>query len=258
MSSSLMRNILSPKTDAAFSILHKTIPEGSSLMSWDTEKGPHQVLFDEAHDIVVLHEKTPDNFIPWMSDTPFEINTAMPFAKLAHGDVLIGGLGLGMVPTMLNYKRSINSITVIEQSETVINLVASQLNIPRMKIVQGDIWEYMDGPLERQYDCIWGDIWDSWNRARKQGPDFLDAATDWLKPKGFVMHWLDIFWGELEADIDALLEHVHSPGFTLSDRPLVIDPCKVCAKVLHLDVEGFCLDCADFLVTDLEKVLPER
>jgi spermidine synthase len=98
-----------------------------------------------------------------MSDTEMERVTNLDFIRSAFGDVLIGGLGIGMLPAALlsgNFPRRIESITVIEQSPDVIALVEPYLRDPRLHIVEGDVftWNARRHPI-RMFDSIYFDIW---------------------------------------------------------------------------------------------------
>ena len=62
-----------------------------------------------------------------MSDTPAEKRDHMGAVRRAEGDVLVAGLGLGMaVAAMLN-RPEVRCVTVIEQAQEVIDLVAPTL-----------------------------------------------------------------------------------------------------------------------------------
>jgi len=94
-----------------------------------------------------------------MSDTQMEHRTNSEFLYRAHGHVLLAGLGLGLVLDGLrNNMDRIQSITVVELSQDVIDLVAKKYKHPKIKIVQGDIttWE---PPAGMKYDIIYFDIW---------------------------------------------------------------------------------------------------
>lgn len=92
-----------------------------------------------------------------MSDTPMEKETNYSFLEHAHGDVLIGGLGIGMILLAIQDKENIESITVIEKEADIISLVGQQLPLnEKVKILQGDIFEYVP---EQRYHTIYIDIW---------------------------------------------------------------------------------------------------
>jgi len=91
-----------------------------------------------------------------MSNTIMEYLTNMDFIIRAHGRVLINGLGLGTVLHPLLNKHVVESVTVIEFNQEVIDLVApSFLHNPKVVIIKGDAYTH---PVE-DYDFIWHDIW---------------------------------------------------------------------------------------------------
>ena len=94
-----------------------------------------------------------------MSDTDMEKRTNREFVMQAHGDVLIGGLGLGMIILAIQDFPEIKSITVIEKYREVIELVGNQLPLnEKVKIINADVfnWKPEKG---KKYNCIYMDIW---------------------------------------------------------------------------------------------------
>ena len=94
-----------------------------------------------------------------MSNTPDEINDALYFIYNDCGHVLINGLGLGVVVNALLAKESVTKITIIEQSEDVIKLVAPHITDKRVEIIHADAFKY-NPPKDAVYDAVWHDIWD--------------------------------------------------------------------------------------------------
>ena len=101
-----------------------------------------------------------------MSDTPMEKYTNQLFLNLAEGDVLLVGLGIGMLTAALAQKESVKSITVVELDSEIIGLVEPLIreHVPhqdKIKIIQGDAYVFpkeYNGPL---FDYIWIDIWET-------------------------------------------------------------------------------------------------
>lgn len=96
-----------------------------------------------------------------MSDTPAEIRDLYPLKWSARGNVLIHGLGLGCAVELALRTPVVNSVTVVEQSADVIELVAPTLQRKygeRLTIVQADAYEWK--PQGLKFDAIWSDIWD--------------------------------------------------------------------------------------------------
>lgn len=95
-----------------------------------------------------------------MSDTPSEIRDHRYFIRVARGNVLVNGLGLGVCLQMLLAKSDVVSITVIEQSEDVIKLVAPSFVRPhRVEIIHASAFDWKP-PKGVRYDAVWHDIWD--------------------------------------------------------------------------------------------------
>ena len=92
-----------------------------------------------------------------MSNTQMEKDTNLDFVNHAHGDILIGGLGIGLVLMAIQDKKEVNSITVIEHSPEVIELIKDQLPLnDKVKIVLADVFQYVPN---KKYNVIYLDIW---------------------------------------------------------------------------------------------------
>lgn len=96
-----------------------------------------------------------------MSDTPFELTTNSEFVAFAHGDVMIAGLGLGVIIYNLKEKvlnGEITSITVYEKNQAVIDVVLPLFKDFPIKCICKDILTYKP-PKEEKYDTMYFDIW---------------------------------------------------------------------------------------------------
>ena len=94
-----------------------------------------------------------------MSDTDMEKRTNAEFCSKAHGDVLIGGLGIGLIVLAIQDKPEVNSITILECNQDVVDLVATQLPLNnKVKIIQTDVFTWKPDKGMR-YDTIYMDIW---------------------------------------------------------------------------------------------------
>lgn len=118
-----------------------------------------------------------------MSDTPMEKRTNMDFVINAHGNVLIGGLGIGMIILAIQDKEEVKQITVVEKNEEVIELVGSQLPLnSKVHIVHDDVFEYK--PLFK-YNTIYMDIWNYVNSDvyNQQMKPLISRYRRYLVPK---------------------------------------------------------------------------
>ena len=90
---------------------------------------------------------------------PYGIKDNEEFIKKSNGDVLIGGLGLGLIVINIQDKEDINSITIIEKSKEVIELITSQIKFNnKVKIIHGDIFKNKF-PRGTKFDTLYFDIW---------------------------------------------------------------------------------------------------
>jgi len=94
-----------------------------------------------------------------MSNTPDEIRDFSSFVSKANGDILVNGLGLGVLVQALLNKEDVESITVIEINEDVIKLVAPTYEKDkRFKVINADAFEYKPEKGVK-FDYVWHDIW---------------------------------------------------------------------------------------------------
>jgi len=96
-----------------------------------------------------------------MSNTPDEIRDFMGFVWRSSGNILVNGLGLGVLLKALLNRPETEHVTVIELNEDVIKLVGPTYeNDPRVTIIHADAFEYKPTKGVR-YDAVWHDIWDN-------------------------------------------------------------------------------------------------
>jgi spermidine synthase len=100
-----------------------------------------------------------------MSDTDMEKRSNYTVLHKAHGDVLIGGLGIGMVLLPILRKPEVRSVLVVEKYSDVSDLVLpglfTALSVPQQHKLRVEIADLMDWkPLAGQFfDTIYFDIW---------------------------------------------------------------------------------------------------
>lgn len=139
-----------------------------------------------------------------MSDTWMERVTNTEFVRTAKGDVLIGGLGIGMVLLAVQDKPEVDSIIVVEKEQEVIDLVKPQLPLnDKVTIVHADIFTWKPGYIKvtpnmtipengapTKFDTIYFDIWDgisgdNWPEMKK----LHKRMARWKKPGGWMSSW---------------------------------------------------------------------
>lgn len=176
----------------------------------------------------------------WMSDTPMEQEALRIPSIIARGDVLIIGLGLGLLPTLIKTRNEmVDTILIIERSPEVANLVYDKIKSRKTSLLLGDGEAYL-AALGRKFDFIFIDVWGSIIQPMKDIEHWTSLAKGRLKEDGEVRCWLQELYDRIKAKLPK--EPVLEPGF-----PAVYDPCLVCGKKLRNDYAGLCMDCADDL-----------
>jgi len=98
-----------------------------------------------------------------MSDTPDEVRDHLYPIRLAKGNCLINGLGLGVVVAGILAKPAVKHVTVVEISPEVVFLVGTYYleKYPnRLTIVLANALEYKPARGQR-FNVVWHDIWDA-------------------------------------------------------------------------------------------------
>jgi len=217
--------------------LEKTIIQKGTILRLYNRRGGRIIMGKYVFDypLVVLKEGSGI----WMSDAQLEVESAMGAAEAAKGQVLIGGLGIGLLPTLI--KDKVTHITIIEKYKEVIDLVFHQLDTRRMSIIQGDIFEYLD-QTEKKYDLIHIDVWPDLYAPFTEIEKAREKANRRLNPGGVVWCWLQELYDNVKERLP-----IGPLGFSDVGPPAIYEPCLVCGKTIRNDYAGLCMDCADSL-----------
>lgn len=101
----------------------------------------------------------------WMSITPHEIHTMKPYVKKAKGNVLTFGLGLGYYAYEVSNKEEVNSVTIIEKDNKVIQLFNKNIlplfpHKEKIRIIHEDAFLYYERDMKKEdYNTIFVDIY---------------------------------------------------------------------------------------------------
>lgn len=117
-----------------------------------------------------------------MSDYPDEKITNQNFIDNAHGDVLIFGLGIGLIVFPLLNEDDVRSITIVEMDPELPSLVEPIIKkmdtFSKVKILHGNAFDYAD-KLNQKYDTIYFDIW---ARITDESFDEMERLHELYKP----------------------------------------------------------------------------
>lgn len=103
--------------------------------------------------------------MPWMSVCPSEINSMRTQMEKAHGKVLVLGCGLGYYQFVVSNKADVESVTIVEISDTVAQIFRENIlphfpNKDKVEIVVADAIKFMDTVKDGDYDFVFADIWE--------------------------------------------------------------------------------------------------
>tara|TARA_R100000988_G_scaffold88691_1_gene51751 strand:+ start:252 stop:800 length:549 start_codon:yes stop_codon:yes gene_type:complete len=97
--------------------------------------------------------------MPIMQNSQAEYNEHQWLWDNATGDVLIGGLGLGMIHQALIDNPNVTSVTIIELEQDVADLVwehCAKDDTFNLVIADFETWT---PPAGSSFDTVWGDTW---------------------------------------------------------------------------------------------------
>jgi len=131
------------------------IPEGSSGdFRIEKIKTDHYCGSDEPLDTYTVLFNPHHNI---MQDTTREYREHEEFLDDAYGDILVAGLGLGMIHQSLIDNPNVNSVTIIEKYQEVIDLVWEHCpKDENFRLVHADIYEWTP---DSKWDVGWFDSW---------------------------------------------------------------------------------------------------
>ena len=106
-----------------------------------------------------------ENDHEWMAIKPNEIETMQPIIDIIEGKVVTFGLGLGYFTYMASLKERVQSITVIERDNEVIQLFERYLfpqfqHKEKVGIISADAFEYSEKQMpDNNFDYAFVDLW---------------------------------------------------------------------------------------------------
>ena len=146
-------------------ITHKIVTGSTpiiSLREWYTRGMKGRPCSAQLDNPLRYHELSEAGVGVWMTDLPSELNQAYEalHAMPPRGRVLVGGLGLGILPKLLTLQAQVDQVTVVERSPDVIRLCADRANY---HVVRSDIADYLR--ICTQFDCYYLDTWQGTNES---------------------------------------------------------------------------------------------
>jgi len=173
-----------------------------------------------------------------MSDTPMEQMGLRVPVGLAHGKVLVIGLGIGIFPTLLReYNKRVENVLIIETSRHVVKLVYPHIRNSKTTIQICDGWGFLTACIDK-FDFIFIDVWPAITTTIREIDKWTKLAEPCLTEGGEVRCWLQELYDRIKGKLPE--EHAQRIGV-----PVTGPPCLICGKTFRYDYAGLCMDCAD-------------
>lgn len=170
------------------------LPSSGQRGHWRITREP-RLLCGQQHEYTFLRQqRCARKWTTWMSDNPIELSWTKHLAARAVGDrILIGGLGIGLLPQLL-LPRAGRTVLILEDAPEVIDLVLRGWDMPDgLMVQQADVWEFLRYPPSLpRFDTILMDIWSTVDDAERREIERLrQLAEPWLQPGGRYVAWGD-------------------------------------------------------------------
>ena len=142
----------------------------------------YTILYNESHRI--------------MQDTTREYREHQVFLSESHGNVLLAGLGLGMINQSLMENPNVKSVTIIEKYQEVIDLVWDYCpKNEKIKLIHADIYNWNPDSI---WDIGWFDSWCGENIHKEYQNLMNEKYGPFCKDIRFwISHGKEQGWGQL-------------------------------------------------------------
>jgi len=173
-------------------------PPAPLTLDWPTIQG----RCDDYLNVNMRFDPTPfprlcENGRLWMSLTPMEVQSAALAVLLAHGNVVVGGLGLGYYALRAAAKCDVKKVTVYEINPILIawfkKAFARRKELAKIEIIEGDLRKVCQGV---EADLAFVDIYPT-----LLGDEVITDSRLLRRKNQFKQY---IYWGWERAWLDAL------------------------------------------------------
>jgi len=165
----------------------------------------------------------------WMTNSAEELMSMNASAKKACGEVLVGGLGMGIYPQMaLHLDRPVDSFTIVENNTDVIDITSrawldglDETTGAKIHLIEQNFEDYIT-TTDKKFDTIFVDLWeDSDPRFLPYINRLLELIKPLCKPGGRIYIWAYA----LAVDaFEQLINFYESSHIDILKIPANIDP----------------------------------
>ena len=145
-----------------FRVVKRVVKAGTAWPMCKTLGYDYCIFMNEAT-LTLLQEKIGDKWRDWMVDSPYEWFAMGEYAiRAMPPNVLVGGLGLGLILHHLTLRKDIEKIVVVELSKEIIEMISPYVpKDDRIEIIQGNFFEVIPKLVSERniFNTVIVDIW---------------------------------------------------------------------------------------------------
>ncbi|MDY4413805.1 MAG: class I SAM-dependent methyltransferase [Ruminococcus sp.] len=171
----------------------------------------------------------------WMSVTPNEVYTMSDAISNAKGKVLTLGCGMGYFAYMASLKNEVESVTIVEIEQDVIDLFEKHIlpqfqHKEKITIIKADAIEYMKELTDGEFDYCFADIWIGiegiapYFSIKEIGRKLRKTKIDYWIEESFAIYLSQFVWIEI---LESFSKAVHADIPDASNAPVEDDEERV-------------------------------
>ncbi|MDE5763407.1 MAG: class I SAM-dependent methyltransferase [Ruminococcus sp.] len=164
----------------------------------------------------------------WMSVTPNEVYTMADAISNAKGKVLTLGCGMGYFAYMASLKDEVDSITIVEIEQDIIDLFETHIlpqfqHKEKINIVKADAIEYMQNLDDGEFDYCFADIWIGiediapYFSVKEIGRKLRKTKVNYWIEESFAIYLSQFIWTEI---LESFSKAVHADIPDTRDAPI--------------------------------------
>lgn len=164
----------------------------------------------------------------WMSVTPNEVYTMAGAISNANGKVLTLGCGMGYFAYMASLKDEVESVTIVEIEQDVIDLFEKHIlpqfqHKDKITIIKADAVEYMKTLADGEFDYCFADIWIGiediapYFSIKEIGRKLRKTKIDYWIEESFAIYLSQLVWIEI---LESFSKAVHAEIPDVSNTPV--------------------------------------